>query len=269
LHDDDYYKQVTQSYYKMNTTITNQNAFNIFTSIFSTPVKGLQSLREFTSNSATKTIQSLKGYRSIVINVGFSKKKCDNTNVVDNSISRKNLSNTLPLSVPTSLLSHSSTLSPSSTLLSSSTLSPSSTVDDISVQDNTPLSSCQTQQRKKHVMKDLKKIRQHGPILKRRSNTQNKRKLEKKRTINRLTEVETPELIEVYDIGSYIFVEDETHPSRPTDWGGYAFVIQNQVDGMYTVEYTLNKNIKSVAANRCKLCKFNNDRGILRQVQKP
>ena len=107
------------------------------------------------------------------------------------------------------------------------------------------------------------------PILKRRSNTQNKRKLEKKRTINRLTEVETPELIEVYDIGSYIFVEDETRPSRPTDWGGYAFVIQNQVDGMYTVEYTLNKNIKSVAANRCKLCKFNNDRGILRQVQKP
>ena len=50
-------------------------------------------------------------------------------------------------------------------------------------------------------MKDLKKIRQHGPILKRRSNTQNKRKLEKKRTINRLTEVETPELIEV--IGLY------------------------------------------------------------------
>ena len=39
---------------------------------------------------------------------------------------------------------------------------------------------------------------------------------------------------------------------------------------MYTVAYTLNKNRKSVVvANRCKLCKFNNDRGILQQVQKP
>ena len=90
-----------------------------------------------------------------------------------------------------------------------------------------------------------------------------------KRTIDRSTKGNEAAVIEVFDIGTYVYVEDETQPCGPTDWGGYAFIVNNVVAGVYTVSYILDKNKTAVVArDRCKLSTFSSDRNILRPRKK-